>query len=989
MLLTVRLFVFTCSILIVAPILRAQMLGQFIDASQEEHVPFTVTNYGTRHGLPQNQITDMIEKDDGELIIATANGITNFDGRFFNNFIRGKKYLSSLYSRLYYDRKSSYVYGRRLDGRLCLLYPQYKELSVSGAMNTSSNGLIGFNDRGVIWEYSFQSHKKKVLYKSGVRHPLSILRSGDYVYFSNNKHLYCYHLKKKTLRLVSNEAFLTISNNRYNGHIYGITRNQLFQITPGKCLRLPLESFESMNYFTDLEFSPKGELFVSSNTGLYYLYGSVRKHFGKSSFLPTSYLESLLYNDRENCLMVGSSNKGLFKLSFKNCISISNYTEAGAAALNSVSIAKDQSCYFSSTDNHVYHLTADGIQSILDFNPVHIASSTLIGDRLFIGTWGEGLFVYQNKTLLHTIKSPQIRGISGFAVFRDSQGMLWFGTDAGIAKGTSPEKVAPTLTKEVTGRIICFYERRNGDLCIGGTNGLFVLDQQRRLKAHYRSDKEIVCKEIRSFLEDREGKLWIATYNGGLFCLEKGRMTSINAIPNCLLSAEVFTLVKNNNGDIYMTSNIGLWMVNEQKLNDFYHRKIDYLVPFFYGNESGILNTEFNGGFQNNYQRTFDDQFYFPTIEGLLKVNPERLHFRKIHPKIQSIQVDGIPVTGCNSFARTTHSIEFRYYAPNFLSKFNVHYQFCLSRPGIRPDWDKMQKDGYVRFEYLPPGNYELKVRAIDGFNDEHPIISVFRFTVRAYWYESWWVKGSGILLLLLLIAWIAWYRIRSARDKQERENTINNTLLELKLKAINAKMNPHFIFNTLNNIQYLIILNKNQEAEHTLNQFSQLLRKFLQQSDHSFVRLSEEISLLELYIDIEQYRFEHKLDVTIAIPRSCEQRVIPTLLLQPVIENAFKHGLVHSDRKKVLSITVHEEEQFLVIRIEDNGIGRNKSEEINLSREAYVSHGWRLVEEKIQMVQEKYGIVITSSITDKPDQDTGTIVVFRISPIDEGLLNS
>lgn len=968
---------------------RAQLLGQFIESSQSIYVPFTVTNYGTHYGLPQNQVSDIIAKEDGELIIATANGIATFDGHSFQPCIPDKKYLKQDHRHLFYDKKRKCIYSFQLSGSVYRIAPDIRKVLTVQTVSGTPNGLIGCDNKGVIWEYDFASQRKKEILKTGIRKSQSILREKNIIYLSDLDKLYRFDLKTGKSSIVANQSFSLLKKNTFNGKIYGITQQQLFRISPNGCTEISLSPVESKTTFADLEFTTDGEFFVSSNTGLFYHHPAYNQLYGKSSFLPTPYLVSLHFNKRENCLFIGSSNKGLYKLHIKNCQSMTDYSETSGEALNSVVQGEDHSIYISTSENKVYRFSVDGPEKVLDLNPVNIASSSYIDGKLFIGTWGKGLWLFKGKRRVDTVSMPHLPNNQVFASFLDSHGSYWIGTNSGIAKGNSIASIRPHLKGKITGRIITFYERKNGDICIGGADGLYILDKSHRFKACYRSDKEIACKEIRSFLEDSEGKLWIATYNGGLYCLEKDRMTSINNLPNCHLSAEVFTLARNNNGDIYMTSNIGLWMVNEKKLNAFYRRKINYLIPFYYGNESGILNSEFNGGFQNNFVRTSYDHFYFPSIEGLVTVFPETLKFHTIRPKIRTVLIDGKPAFNKHRFARNTRTLEFKYYTPAFLSKFNVHYQFRLSGPGVRPEWGKMQKEGYMRFEYLPPGDYVLTVRAIDGFNDNRPANSVYRFTIVPYWYETWWAIGGEILLFINLLFWIVRRRNRKIRYKHQRENHINNTLLELKLKAINAKMNPHFIFNTLNNIQYLIILTKNAEAEQALNRFSQLLRKFLEQSDHSFVRLSEEIELLELYIDIEQYRFEGMLEVHINMPATCGSCVIPTLLLQPVIENAFKHGLVHSDKKKILSINVIQDEAYLEIRIEDNGIGRDKSEKINLTKKSYTSHGWRLVEEKIRMVHDKYGIVITCDITDKPDPDSGTIVVFRISPIDEGLLGS
>ena len=318
-------------------------------------------------------------------------------------------------------------------------------------------------------------------------------------------------------------------------------------------------------------------------------------------------------------------------------------------------------------------------------------------------------------------------------------------------------------------------------------------------------------KEVRSFYEDGEGKLWIGTYDGGLFCFHNKKLTSINALPNCKLNDDVFTLAKDDQDNIYMTSNTGLWMVNERKLDAFFKGKIPYLVPFFYGNETGILNTEFNGGFQNNFLKTKYGHFYFPTIEGILIATPEELNFRKLKPQISSVRLDRISKSGNYiQVERDVKVIEFLFHCPNFLSKYNVHYQFSLSKPGMPKKWESLEKEAKVRFTLLPPGEYIFSLRAIDGFNDDNPHVEELRFTILPYFYETNWFKTLVALIIALLILGIIRIRINYVKRSVINKNKVNNQLLAFKLQAVQAKMNPHFIFNSLNNINYLLTVEKN-----------------------------------------------------------------------------------------------------------------------------------------------------------------------------------
>jgi LytS/YehU family sensor histidine kinase len=161
-----------------------------------------------------------------------------------------------------------------------------------------------------------------------------------------------------------------------------------------------------------------------------------------------------------------------------------------------------------------------------------------------------------------------------------------------------------------------------------------------------------------------------------------------------------------------------------------------------------------------------------------------------------------------------------------------------------------------------------------------------------------------------------------------------------------------------------------------------------LQQSDHPFVQLKDEMDIIQKYLLFEQISFDGELDVDLNICEYCENRVIPTLMLQPVVENAIKHGLAHSKKQKKIRVYTSCSNDILLLSIEDNGIGREASKGINSSRENHVSHGWKLIEDKIDMIHQKYGVKITYEITDKVLPESGTIVTFQIPLIDEDLLN-
>ena len=167
-------------------------------------------------------------------------------------------------------------------------------------------------------------------------------------------------------------------------------------------------------------------------------------------------------------------------------------------------------------------------------------------------------------------------------------------------------------------------------------------------------------------------------------------------------------------------------------------------------------------------------------------------------------------------------------------------------------------------------------------------------------------------------------------KNKQLEELNVSNKLINLKLESLRSQMNPHFVFNALNSIQDYIVNNQKNLAADYLGKFADLIRMYLDQSSKKEITLSEEIDTLSSYLELEKLRFEEKLSYTITIQKNIlvDDIYIPTALIQPYVENALKHGLLHKKTSGNLSIefSINPKKNKLVIVIIDNGVGRIRS---------------------------------------------------------------
>ncbi|HPW97370.1 MAG TPA: histidine kinase, partial [Flavobacterium sp.] len=206
-------------------------------------------------------------------------------------------------------------------------------------------------------------------------------------------------------------------------------------------------------------------------------------------------------------------------------------------------------------------------------------------------------------------------------------------------------------------------------------------------------------------------------------------------------------------------------------------------------------------------------------------------------------------------------------------------------------------------------------------------------------------------------------------------------------LKAIKSQMNPHFFYNALNTIQSYILANDKKQAVNYLSKFSSLTRTILEMSEKETVTVAEEIKTLSFYLDIEKARFNDDFEYEIIINEATlEQIKIPSLLIQPYVENAIKHGLLHKNGAKKLTIVFEENGNYLDISIIDNGIGRTKSEELKLLRKnPHQSFATEAMQQKIDLLNKhKINKISIEIIDNYSTQKTpkGTTVLIKI-PLD------
>lgn len=255
----------------------------------------------------------------------------------------------------------------------------------------------------------------------------------------------------------------------------------------------------------------------------------------------------------------------------------------------------------------------------------------------------------------------------------------------------------------------------------------------------------------------------------------------------------------------------------------------------------------------------------------------------------------------------------------------------------------------------LSSGDYELQIKAVnsDGISSKEP--ALVKFSIAPPWYASTWFLLTLFVLIIGVLYTILKIRSKATIKKIAQEEAYKRQLSEMELKALRSQMNPHFLFNAINSIQYFLLKNKGDEAKGYLSKFSLLVRNVLNHSRQEFITLEEEIKGLKLYMDIEKLRFENEFDYEINVSNELDHDFdkVPVMMIQPFVENAIWHGLMQkkSGKGKIL-IDFGVKEDCIVVTIQDNGIGRvehNKNKEGKLENKR-TSLGLQIINERINL---------------------------------------
>lgn len=377
------------------------------------------------------------------------------------------------------------------------------------------------------------------------------------------------------------------------------------------------------------------------------------------------------------------------------------------------------------------------------------------------------------------------------------------------------------------------------------------------------------------------------------------------------------------------------------------------------------------------------------TNSGILTLNVDRNEAEKstgiFHLNYMEMNGMKLDYLTPKEFSYTENSLNINF---SLLDFGNTRHASVFYR--LNPDalWQEVSPETRtLRFAALSPDEYSIAFKVNNQVQKQ-----TITFTIHPpFWKQIWFLGLCCVLILLMGYAYYRWQisllfrQIKLLREKIQLEKSLSQSILT----SIKSQMNPHFFYNALNTIQAYIFTNDKKNASAYLSKFSKLTRMILEMSGKEKITLNEEINALTLYLELEQVRFSDDFDFVIHIDKSLDQEMIklPSMLIQPYVENAIKHGLLHKKGEKKVELSFVYERGVLKVIIDDNGIGRKRSAELNkIKDEVHESFSSTANQKRLEILNRDSTSKISVAYFDKVDDyqnSFGTTVVAYI-PIND-----
>lgn len=936
---------------------------------------YNFINYSVEQGLIQSQINAVCQDSKGYIWIGTLGGLSKFDGINFKNYSTKDGLINNQINSIFKDKSGKLWFGS-LGGVSVLTGNKFENLLFKAELSPYFVTSIAQDSKGALWMATdgggiIKYNQKKFEY---ITISKTIDSDSNYV-----RHIFC---DKKNNKWLSTKkgVFLLNESNLIKDTIVDVNASQVYidskeilwcatfgegvlKIEKNSTTKITTETDGLIsNHIRSLKAKKDGSLWFASKTGVSKLYNNHISNFEEKDGLKSFNVKCII-EDIEGNMFMGTDGGGLVK--FTNDKFISYTTTEGLLSNTIMSIIEDQkgAMWFSSYGNGVSRLE-DGIYTNFTENE-GLGNNTVwcsLVDKqnnIWFGT-STGFSVFDGKKIISYNSKHGLNANKIYALAQDENQHIWIGSKEGLSVlyldkdslyNFTPEFQLPTNIRSIV------IENKS-TIWICSSEGLVKFNPTNNTNKKYTINNGLPDNSVMNMVKDASNTLWVGTKNG-LAYFENNIFVPV-------LVAEDYP--SNNINFLKLDAFNSLWIGTNNGLYNLKNLAKENLQTssfIRYSNLDGLKSLECN---QNSVFIDSKNNLWFGTNSGLTKhairLESESIKIPKVNLKeirlffehqdwsVYSQEFDENQLPKHLVLPYNKNHLTFDFDGIYHKSPDKLRFKFRLN--GFDENWQPITKATFVTYSNIPFGEYTFElVGSVDMENWSKPV--KFSVTIKPPFWFTWWFY----LIVALFLAGFTWLiielRIIGIKRKQATQLIVDQAkMLSLEQQALNASLNRHFIFNALNSIQYYINREDKLSANKYLTSFAKLVRKNLDSTLENEIELDDEIERISLYLKLEQMRFQDKFDYHIDIDEALKfsSVKIPSMLLQPYIENSIWHGILPTKKHGEISVKIHKKDDNLIITIKDNGIGIETSlAEKKNKKQLHVSKGMELTKGRINLI--------------------------------------
>lgn len=935
----------------------------FFASSAKNDIPGKITieypfkQYTVHDGLVQMQVQSLFQDSKGYLWCGTKTGVSRFDGRAFVNYnsfelkqnspvvfidedkqgnilVFNQKNLSVIepglvkslnypekYSLCEFDSKPYFQYessvckiARTKNHRIQNIILHYKNIDSMYVQefNPVFGNKIFFNEKeqDFLWQMRHDSIFKMGLYNQQAaeaydNHGITLLKyfKNNWYGFSWQRGIYKLNNSKFVLDLNYNfdELLLKIIQSPDSNSLVICSRRSIYKFENGS-----LETIKTgLTLIRDILFDHEGNLWVATEEGLY--------NFFKLNFMNYSFG---MGNKDWVWSIAQDNDKNMWFTSFQNGIwswngkKITDYTQQlNEQKIRDFNIKHDYTYFMGASrfGNKVYFTTN---ANVLVYKDKEFEVLNKVDNN-----WNHAYFF--TKTLADS--TFYCGGMSGlFEVSANGNTQKWSAKSLGISTVVSAEV------------------DQNKNITAVGSTGIVKIADDSVFYFNQNEFNKNYCSTV-----DHKGNIWV----GGN---QELKLIQSDSLQNVLSesSEHFFSLLFVAPHYLLMGGINGLYVAN---LNDYYQGGIFEAV--LYNRNNGFVGSECG---QNGFFTDIDGFVWINTSDLVTRFQPQKLIedkpvspflYLNVQLSTDNIHWHTIESTTESIFTHKQKSFRFLLQPVSFCNAQNLRYYYKLD--GFQEEWSEAGEVDEITFYNLAPGNYRLLARADAGTSSAVSKMVSYQFKIE----NPFWLKGWFILLMLVLLVLIIIGIVFMLNRRTKQKELIKKKIVQLRADALHAQMNPHLIYNALNNINGLINLGEKKRAQEYLNTFSDLLRLVFKSTNKQEITLKNELEIVKSFIQFHKEAgnksFNYEFGIDLAVDTT--KILVPPVIIQPFVENAILHGFSGNNIKDAfIKVGARSEDKRLIISVEDNGVGYGNS--IRKGN----GTGMKLTRERIQLLEKR-----------------------------------